>query len=650
MINIGEQQLNDIHTMMKQIGSTHLPPIFKDFFPYPEKLVQKMNEDQIHIYQKNKSGLINIPKFNDKNKPYYYPVNNPSYIHGNGSEPIEYFSFKKDGGLRPMGIANPNWYFTFIYNMLVITENEKSWLRKLYSEDMIKYTENSLSPILGESGGMMYSKKQGVFAYGYVGIINELNMANSYAFSKNQKLVIQRERAYPFFLATDIENYFVNIYTHSLEQIAQTKPFSEFKNNNEVKETLKFFDNYNKGINRTQTKGILQGPLSSTVSAELLGLAIDSAIMNRDNSKKNFVRFCDDFTFFSYNKHELENQIDKLDKIFRDFYLSRKTEKTKLKKDFFSIQDTNINEMYSRFTFLEDDSRIQISDFLDIEEYIRDLVYSNRTSQLRSFLTEINKFYKRNNFPTNYANTVNYFVPFILKLIHIYPIVNNHCYNFLDTVLTMLSPIYHSQVISLMYESLDYVDKNFADTEIQIWHYYLLSKFASLRIVNDVFEKLINKVKKEPSIIDPLLLVSFMKRQDFDENKKVYKLVLEQYKKDNNNNGRKNKYEGIGSSKWWPVIVQHFLSYKSLNLTSQKYNYIINSRTHSLIKKNARNQRKYNKDNIKQFKDDYKELGIFDYILDLSKERIQKRPINTSDKYPFKYKRRILKYKRRYKI
>ena len=64
--------------------------------------------------------------------------------HG-GSECLFFFTYKKDGNTRNMGVINPKYYSVFVYNLLSI-KNE--WLEEIYrSESDSKIIDHSNSQI-----------------------------------------------------------------------------------------------------------------------------------------------------------------------------------------------------------------------------------------------------------------------------------------------------------------------------------------------------------------------------------------------------------------------------------------------------------------------------------------------------------------------
>ena len=138
IINDSENKIN-LDALTEQFASTNLPPYFKHFFSRSSNLIQKIKEDSVSSYcyfkKNNQKNVYTVDKNN---------VNIPKYIYHKGAESIKYFAYKKDASLRPMGIANPIWFFSFLVNILFAGDE---WLQDLYSLNN-QIIQHSNSPIL----------------------------------------------------------------------------------------------------------------------------------------------------------------------------------------------------------------------------------------------------------------------------------------------------------------------------------------------------------------------------------------------------------------------------------------------------------------------------------------------------------------------
>lgn len=285
-----DYEKKDIEVLAQQIGSTSLPPIL-DYFKNIEVVMDKIDEHALSIFDYDGE----LCKLNSS-------VHIPKYVFHKGAESIDYFTFKNNLSKRAMGVANPVWFFSFIFNMIIAN---RTWIEAFYhDESMAKVRFHSNSPILGRINRLEFAYGDGevgeeVAVQEFLtGITNEKNSKSSKAFKINQQKSMQIESTKPFYLKVDIENYFRNIYTHQFEKIGQQLPFRQYETENSfVRRFFAFLDNYNMAINNNHTKGILQGPISSSISAEFIGLFIDTKIEEKLDEDVDYFRYVDDFTF-----------------------------------------------------------------------------------------------------------------------------------------------------------------------------------------------------------------------------------------------------------------------------------------------------------------------------------------------------------------
>lgn len=632
----------NINTLIEQLYSTKLPPLLGHMFNYPYKLIKKMYEDKICIYRKNESGIINVVKPNDRHKNddniknIKKPLNVPKYLFGNkGSESIKYFSFKNDGSLRPMGIVNPMWYFSFIYNIL-ISFDKKNWLNELYnSNDFKNIIHHSNSPIIGYDGQIASNGYDSYLFdddYNYSSyyetnqyFINENTSKTAKFFQNNQEKMVLEEATNPYYLKSDVESYFQNIYTHKLENLKDCFPYNEAgKFNTELKnDFFIFLDEFNMSVNDNHTKGIIQGPLSSSISAELLGIYIDYQIISKQNeenksdnikSKIPFIRYVDDMTFFATDESKLENQKEKLFRIFRRQGLTQKSEKVKIAKGFAPDKSADMNDIYNKLTFLNNPYVKYFRNILfDIRRYLKFNLSEDNIVQVRATLTKLKGFFKNisnNEIINKNAKLIYIFLySFILKMIYTNPNINSHGYKLIDMIIQSINnkeiKIY---MLRMLLNDTKYIEKHYAETEIQIWHYYLIGKncckstdlkeYDDIKDINDrAISFLEKRIKNDPQSADVLLLLSFVNddKLSLTQNIKIFDLVKDLYKTEN----KTDNISGIGSSKWWPIIVELYIY---LNNNSS----MNNDKEFNYLKKSIYFVIETKKHNIK-----YEEMGIF---------------------------------------
>lgn len=555
----------DIRLLLHHIGSIDLPPFVEEkFWTGIENLLLKIKEEQIPIY-----------KFSDEYKKIVKIVHDeknnalkhPNYIYHKGSEAIKYFTYKKNGGTRPMGIANPIWYVAFIYN---IVEANKCFLFNMYNDDKLEeYIIHSNSPILKykEKSNEIYFvdyKDEIVSEFKFKTEFGGLNnLKNNITFNETKRKVINFENTNPRYLKTDIESYFQNVYTHNLENLYDKEPWKTLSvNNYDMQKFFEFLDYYNMAINENHTKGILQGPLSSAISAEFLGISLDfeihKTIINEIDSdlKVPFSRFVDDFTFFSKDTYVLESISEKMDYILRKNNLLKKEEKTKIVKGFIPEIGADIDEIYLKFSFFNDhmDNALSKDDINTIKRYLKSLITGENIAQIRTMLTMLKKWVNTN--PTRIVHS-QFSVEitfFLITMIYIMPQIGPHAYKLIDAILNNTSSKNKKYIINKIMLETNYIDKHFGETDIQIWHYYLLSKYQGFDSLNKTLSHLLG-TEVSSSIYG--IILSFYIKDNVKNNLRIFDYVCRDYQ--NKTKNKKISLNGSNSSAWWLVIVKLFL-------------------------------------------------------------------------------------------
>ncbi|MCK1160714.1 RNA-directed DNA polymerase [Streptococcus uberis] len=544
----------DIEVLFEQFASTKLPP-FLSYFTNARKVLYKMHKNRISIFEVE-NDLIKI-KF-DK-------IKHPKYIFHKGSEPIKYFAFKNDLSKRGMAIPNPILYFAFVYNIIAI---DRIWLEEFYDDTNTKeFLFHSNSPILGREHVLKFEYDDsgiGRDIEKLAGFINEKDPNKSKSYKLNEEKTVTLEGSNPIFLKTDIENYFDNIYTHYLD-LSQREPYKKFSDSdNRISYFFKFLDNYNMAQNENHTKGILQGPISSSISAEFLGIAIDSIISVKQT---DFVRYVDDYTFFGKDRSKVEEILEDFDKNLRLFSLRRKQEKTIVEKGFPPSNGSNLNELFLNVKFLKGNSYIKRDDISELRNYLSKLSNEHNVPQIRATLTifkrYIDKVYKIEKINQKLSVFV---VPLLLKVAYTEPVVTSHVYQLIDMIMLKSERIEKITIVDILKNDIEYINKYFSETDLQIWHYYIFAKYAKNDIRSQILKNFLKNIKNQTSTVDPVIL-SFFVKNNFTENKYIFDCMKEIYSFENGTNLKsKDCMTGIGSSRWWILFLELIKYFRNPNI------------------------------------------------------------------------------------
>ena len=105
---ISVQDRYNIDILMEQTVSSNLNTFVDKYFKIPDRLFEKIKLGKIPVYQTIESS--DYVELNLKE------ISISEYVERYGSEALKYFAFKNNGSKRMMGIVNPIYFFSFVYN------------------------------------------------------------------------------------------------------------------------------------------------------------------------------------------------------------------------------------------------------------------------------------------------------------------------------------------------------------------------------------------------------------------------------------------------------------------------------------------------------------------------------------------------------
>ncbi|WP_353485831.1 RNA-directed DNA polymerase [Apilactobacillus xinyiensis] len=519
-------------------------------------------ESALSLYNEihnNKNINLFKSQFYENQEILYSLINTicpPNYIYGNNwaAESIKFFTIKKDDSWRPMAVPNIKHALMFMYNSINIAD---SYLNELYSknERLQGKTRHSESPIIGRNGMISSTLYDGITnndvntedekAVGYIGY------NNTNKFFKDSKLQRFRlESVYPYVLQIDISKFFENVYTHLLAQI-NIDVICESKNKIFLDKYLKWLDEYNQKINDNHTKGIIQGPISSKISAELFQIYLDQLIVRviKDNKLDvDFTRYVDDYRFYAKKYSDLDLMKNIITKIFRSYELSINESKTKIYKGF-ELQNQSYLMNYSKLKYLINKNnihkRLSFNDYLILRDNIILMLDRKELPTIKSVLTLLNKNISKDNI-SFYDNEIVYsFVTFLIKLSYVKPILSDRIYKLIQIIIDKVSSDYKKKLLNLLLNEIDYVEKNFSGTDLEIWHFYLISNAGNSKNVIDAFDKYKHQNHNELNV---LVLTVLLKQGNTESNNFIEKEILKHI--------LPNCKNWISQSKWWLPIAK----------------------------------------------------------------------------------------------
>ena len=494
-------------------------------------------------------------KFNDDliDIEHISNVSSPSYIFNFGSEPISFFDFKKNGAYREIQIPNLVFYIGFIYNSIISFE---SVFDKVYSHDN-DFTKYSNSYVVFENEFTIHNDYDnttekimgGEFATRNNKTVNQLTSkerTENYLEKMSSKLYV---------LKLDIESFYPNIYTHLLSSIKNRMPYDKLIDN---KKYFDFLDKYNMKVGANQTKGIMAGCFSSNISSELLMLCVDYEISQYVKEKNiAYIRYVDDFTFFSDSKEQLENIISYVQKVLNKYKLRINHTKTKISPNLLFTDSLDFNAIDNDFRLINE-IWSDYNDFIQLKRLFEKYLKLGQISELKVMLSRIAKNIKEETihfelFETN--KMIKYMVNYIIQLIFYDTNLAVNCYKVLDELFTYYKKmdLDSDELMESLAEKNEQINELFSNSLIQIWHYYILNKHGNQKNIFKYYFDLSDQTNKQNESINPLVLSTFIEKGD-NKNGDLFKYIIQEYKKTISD--EKKWKTTIMLSKWWLPILK----------------------------------------------------------------------------------------------
>ena len=479
----------------------------------------------------------------------------PSYIFNDGIEPITFFEFKKNGALREMQIPNLKYYCTFVYNTIAVYDELFS---KLYSEpEFDKYVCNSNSYILFNELFhicKLYDGSEEIIESGIFAVKNN-KTTGQLAHEENNVRYLKKQGAKLHSVKVDIESFYPNVYTHYLSKIKDAEPY---KDNICCDTYFDFLDYYNMKINNNQTKGIVTGVYSSTISAELLMLCVDYEINNVIGDEVSYIRYVDDLTFFSDSLEEIYSKLPLVQRVLNKYRLRINNNKTETQKSIYNMSYVDMYELKKRFDFFDFDSadiiKYDKEIFYNIKGYVARAYDNNLKSEIKAFLSMFRRAISLKKLCFDIDEKIDfkkYTVAYMLQLACLEPIFASRCYRVIISILDLIDEENKKdEIVKLLKLKNAFINATYHDSLLQIWHYYVLSKYDAKANIIELLDSFGNDE------INPIILAGFVKEKDaankelFDYIKKTYSSIV--YKEGENSYWMRS----IMFSKWWlPLLV-----------------------------------------------------------------------------------------------
>ena len=428
-----------------------------------------------------------------------------------GVEPINFIFEKPSGGPRIFSIAHPlvqiPLHKYILDNVDTILEEQIEDNNVYCSNSKYYYQDGEIYVEYDYNGNELISS----------GIDTILQKKYKDAFMK--KHILSRGKYYKLYL--DVSNFFHSIYTHTISW--------------EVSEAKKdIFDNLDmlmRTQNNNETKGIIIGPYSSGLFAEIIMSKIDRKMLDFIKSSKSdvsYVRYVDDIEMYSDNKNELEKCLSRIEKELLKYKLDVNNSKTSI----------------CEFPFLQMITQSS-KNIYQLKERLLSNKYDEDLEKVEDIIMEINNSLKSGHSSAKYLLS-------ILKTL----ITDNDVFNGMDCHVMwilidyLLNVIFKYQIltesVSLLiisilnkYEQIDkikFIDKAITkrnskiDTTkeiVDIWITYIITLFnLESNSINEYFKLIIN----ESDICSIMILNYYYCNNNIETNKTIIKNYLDNIK------------------------------------------------------------------------------------------------------------------------
>lgn len=469
-------------------------------------------------------------------------ISSPPYIRRPGVEGITYYDFKHNKSLREMQIPNLKHYLAFVYNTLLMYDDI---FQELYMNNLNRnYVTASNSYLMFEKTFEIQTEYDDSSYEIEAGIFAEKNnkITGSAMLHRNRKLYYNKQDSYLHKMKIDLESFFPNLYTHYFHRIYNMEPFLSLEF---PEKYFKFLDTFHQKINDNQTKGIPAGVFSSHVAAELCMLCVDYQINNLIAGKNiSYVRYVDDFTFFSNSQELLEDLKFQVQQILNGFRLRINGNKTEILPCVFDYPTIDIEELKAHFSWmLNPETKLFMdSHLITFKKYIAKLLTEKNTPQIKTLLTWFAK--KINNNQLDFINTEYDCFSYLIQLSQTNNLLSSKTYNVIDAIIKNSDN--KEVLLNKLLSISDDIDLKFPNTILQIWHYYVITNNCESELTKKLIDRL-NTSNDNP------IILSAMVSNGKNTNKELFLYIKNSY---TSLSGANNWKSEIMHSKYWlPLFV-----------------------------------------------------------------------------------------------
>jgi hypothetical protein len=215
-------------------------------------------------------------------------------------------------------------------------------------------------------------------------------------------------------------------------------------------------------------------------------------------------------------------------------------------------------ELKKRFEFFDFDSIDSIKYdkeiFYNIKGYVARAYDNNLKSEIKAFLSMFRRAISLKKLCFGIDEKIDlkkYTVAYMLQLACLEPIFASRCYRVIIEILVLIDENdKKDEILNLLKSKNEFINSTYHDSILQIWHYYVLSKYDSKANIKGLIESFGNDE------INPIILAGFVKEEKA-ANKELFDYIKGTYSAMVNKEGEQSFWmRSIMFSKWWlPLLV-----------------------------------------------------------------------------------------------
>ena len=224
---------------------------------------------------------------------------------------------------------------------------------------------------------------------------------------------------------------------------------------------------------------------------------IEKIIKNEDIS---YIRYVDDFTFFSNSKERLEEFIDLTQKILNKYKLRINHSKTEIMESV--LYNNSVDFKQIDFDFNSLGNIWETTDEINhLKKIFKNYLETNNLTECKILLTKIRRkisdlflerssnifeasndsFFEKERFMK--IENMDYIINYLLQLIFYSPVIAVNCYKLIAIIIEYykVEDMDYVKLVNCLCKKTHLINNRYNDTIVQIWHYYILNQYNNVK-------------------------------------------------------------------------------------------------------------------------------------------------------------------------